>query len=565
MITPRFNPDDLHDKSSIQDVNSDQETSARPIYSFINPDHDDIIIKVVGVGGGGSHAVKNMQKAGIRGVDFMVVNTDRQALRNNPVQKKIQIGTTLTGGLGAGSNAEVGEKAAQESRQEIIDALSDGTRMVFITAGMGGGTGTGASPIIAEVARELGILTVGIVTLPFSTEGVPKMERAFKGVAALKEYCDTVLVILNDKLVEVFGSLSYLDAYQKADSVLLTAAKSIAEIITVEGHPNVDFNDVKTVMQDSRTSVMGTGIASGENACRTAAAQALDSPLLNNYNIAGAKFILVGIFFGKVSPNIAEIDQVNSDIQEQTGFNSELKFSAFQDPDLEDEIRVTVIATGFEDDDPFYGYSRPSEMSGNARERVVRETAKTVHLSPNKAPAAPSQQAAAPQQQQTYQQPQSPQQTNNASRPLFTKDEHERAASYQQQQQQAPKQSPQTPRTTVNLDGTLMLNGFSVPAEDPTDKIFAEQSLSDNRLDALVEQRKARQERQRQLNDLKRQGVNGVASPEGIKMMNEPTWLRMNIDLNDNVNPGSRQVSRTTVNMDNELRENNRFLHDNID
>jgi cell division protein FtsZ len=307
------------------------------------------IIKVFGIGGGGSNAVNHMYKQGIHGVDFFVVNTDIQALQMSPVPNKIQIGQHLTQGLGAGAKPEVGRDAALESKEEIRNLLQNNTKMLFVTAGMGGGTGTGAAPVIAEIARDLGILTVGIVTAPFQFEGKPKKERAIAGIDMLKQYCDTVIVILNDRLRDVYGKGSMSEAFRQADNVLLKAAKSIAEIITVPGIINVDFQDVSTVMSRAGAAVMGSATAEGENRATRAAEGALTSPLLNNTDIFGAKHILLSIVTASEDDfQMEELEYITQYVQEQAGEQAEVIFGHAIDPDLGKAINVTIIATGFE-------------------------------------------------------------------------------------------------------------------------------------------------------------------------------------------------------------------------
>ncbi|OJW73504.1 MAG: cell division protein FtsZ [Candidatus Amoebophilus sp. 36-38] len=308
------------------------------------------IIKVIGVGGGGGNAVNNMYKRGIQDVTFIVCNTDEQALQNSPVQHKLQIGINLTSGLGAGANPEVGKNAAIESKEEIQALLNDGTKMLFVTAGMGGGTGTGAAPVIASIASKLGILTVGIVTLPFAFEGKKKLLQAQAGIKELRQHCDTVLVILNDRLRQVLGNLSIGNAFAQADNVLTTAAKSIAEIITVPGYVNVDFEDVKTVMKKAGAAVMGSAQAEGEGRARKAAELALTSPLLDYKDIHGAKKILLSIVSGQEAEmHMDELATITDYIQEQVGEDAEMIFGHGSDKQLKESIRVTVIATGFED------------------------------------------------------------------------------------------------------------------------------------------------------------------------------------------------------------------------
>jgi len=310
------------------------------------------IIKVIGVGGGGSNAVNHMFNRGIKDVEFVVCNTDAQALNASPIPNKLQIGIALTEGLGAGANPERGREAALESKEEIRELLSNYTKMVFITAGMGGGTGTGAAPVIAQIARDLDILTVGIVTAPFSFEGTKKIEQAKKGIEELRKYCDTVLVISNDKLLEMFRKLTMSQAYAQADNILTTAAKSIAEIITVQAHVNVDFEDVKTVMRNSGTAVMGSAKAEGEDRAIRAIEEALMSPLLNNRDIRGAKKILISIMSSdKAEMTMDEFAIITNYVIEKSGEASEVIYGTGIDSTLGDSIRVTVIATGFSVED----------------------------------------------------------------------------------------------------------------------------------------------------------------------------------------------------------------------
>jgi cell division protein FtsZ len=305
------------------------------------------IIKVVGVGGGGSNAVNHMYKLGIKDVEFIVCNTDLQALNSSPVPNKLQIGTNLTEGLGCGANPEVGRAAAMESKEQIREVLQ-GTKMVFITAGMGGGTGTGAAPVIAKIAKEMDILTVGIVTMPFGFEGRKKTGQAQAGLDAMRASCDTVLAILNDQLRQMFGNLSISQAFGEADGVLTTAAKSIAEIITLAGYVNVDFQDVRTVMLNAGAAVMGSAETSGEDRALRAAQQALASPLLENCDIMGAKRILLSIMSGEEAElQMDELSTITEFIQEQAGDECEVIFGHGVDEGLGNSIRVTVIATGF--------------------------------------------------------------------------------------------------------------------------------------------------------------------------------------------------------------------------
>ena len=319
-------------------------------FEFDMPSHHKSIIKVIGVGGGGSNAVNFMNSIGIRNVEFIICNTDIQALHSSSVKNQLQIGMELTKGLGAGANPIKGKEAALESSHEIRELLrNDGTKMLFITAGMGGGTGTGAAPIIAQIAKELDILTVGIVTLPFEFEGKLKMDKALTGIDELKVSCDSVITILNQRLIEIYGELSQTKAFEKADNIIATSAKCIAEIITVPGQINVDFEDIKTVMKDAGSSVLGSAEASGINRAQEAVENAINSPLLNDKDIDGAKKILLNIVSGGGDNELStiELNTITKLVNKSASPNVEFIFGTAIDGDLEDKVRVTIIATGF--------------------------------------------------------------------------------------------------------------------------------------------------------------------------------------------------------------------------
>lgn len=305
------------------------------------------IIKVIGVGGGGSNAVNHMFRCGIKDVEFVVCNTDQQALEDSPVPVKVALGAQLTEGRGAGNKPEQGRQSAIENIEELELLLSTNTKMVFITAGMGGGTGTGAAPVIAKAAHDLGVLTVGIVTIPFRFEGQRRLNQAIEGIRELNEHVDSLLVINNEKLREIYGDLTISDAFSQADNVLTTAAKGIAEIITVHGYVNVDFADVQTVMTESGVAIMGSAKAKGENRAMEAIREALTSPLLNNNNINGAKNILLNITSGKKEVTMSEIGRINDFVQECAGSNANIIWGNGNDESLDDFLSVTVIATGF--------------------------------------------------------------------------------------------------------------------------------------------------------------------------------------------------------------------------
>jgi cell division protein FtsZ len=315
--------------------------------SFDLPKNQSNVIKVIGVGGGGSNAINHMFKQGIKGVDFIVCNTDSQALQNSPVPNKIQLGVNLTEGLGAGANPDVGQQSAIESVGDIEKMLDTNTKMVFITAGMGGGTGTGAAPVIAQLAKERDILTVGIVTLPFSFEGKVRQDQAKLGIEKLRKQVDSLIVINNNKLREVYGNLGFKAGFSKADEVLATASRGIAEVITHHYTQNIDLRDVKTVLFDSGTAIMGSSISYGDNRAKEAIVAALDSPLLDDNKITGAKNVLLLIVSGTNEITMDEIAEINEHIQGEAGNNANIIMGVGEDESLGDSIAVTIIATGF--------------------------------------------------------------------------------------------------------------------------------------------------------------------------------------------------------------------------
>src|SRR5690554_947599 len=327
---------------------------------FDMPKEQSSIIKVIGVGGGGSNAVNHMYKQGFTGVDFVVCNTDKQALDASPVPFKIQLGESLTEGRGAGTIPEIGMNAAIENIDDIKEVLANNTKMVFVTAGMGGGTGTGAAPVIAKTAREMGILTVGIVTVPFGFEGRKRRQQAEEGLQNMRESVDTLLVINNERLREIFGNLTLGNAFSQADDVLSTAAKGIADVISVTGAINVDFNDVNTVMKDSGVAVMGSAEAEGENRAIEAVKAAMSSPLLNDNDIEGAEYVLLNITYGDIEVLMDEISDITDFIQDAAGSTADVIWGHGYDSTLGDKISVTLIATGF-NRQPVTGFERAPE------------------------------------------------------------------------------------------------------------------------------------------------------------------------------------------------------------
>ena len=332
--------------------------------AFDLPKNQSNVIKVIGVGGGGSNAINHMFKQGIKGVDFVICNTDAQALNNSGVPNKIQLGINLTEGLGAGANPEIGSKAALESAEDIKNMLNVNTKMVFITAGMGGGTGTGAAPVIAQMAKEMDILTVGIVTMPFSFEGKIRNDQAQIGIETLREHVDSLVVINNNKLRDVYGNLGFKAGFSKADEVLSTASKGIAEVITHHYTQNIDLRDAKTVLSNSGTAIMGSATSSGSNRAQEAIMKALDSPLLNDNKITGAKNVLLLIVSGNEEITIDEIGEINDHIQEQAGHGANIIMGVGDDSLLEDSISVTIIATGFNID-------QQDEISNTEAKKVI--------------------------------------------------------------------------------------------------------------------------------------------------------------------------------------------------
>lgn len=332
--------------------------------TFDLPKNQSNVIKVIGVGGGGSNAINHMFQQGIKGVDFVICNTDSQALQNSGVPNKIQLGVNLTEGLGAGANPEIGEQAAHESIEDIRTMLDTNTKMVFITAGMGGGTGTGAAPVIAKIAKEMDILTVGIVTMPFEFEGKIRIAQAQKGIDTIREHVDSLVVINNNKLREVYGNLGFKAGFSKADEVLSTASRGIAEVITHHYTQNIDLRDAKTVLSNSGTAIMGSSTSSGTNRASEAIMKALDSPLLNDNKIAGAKNVLLLIVSGSQEITIDEIGEINDHIQAEAGYGANIIMGVGEDESLEESISVTIIATGFNVD-------QQDEISNTEVKKVV--------------------------------------------------------------------------------------------------------------------------------------------------------------------------------------------------
>ncbi len=526
---------------------------------FELPQEENSIIKVIGVGGGGSNAVNHMYRLGIKGVDFIICNTDKQALEKSPVPNKIQLGELSTKGLGAGSIPDVGRDAALESINEIKTYLGDNTQMVFITAGLGGGTGTGAAPVIASIARELGILTVGIVTIPFAFEGKKRRAQAEAGLEELKKYVDTLLVIGNDKLREIYGNLKMSEAFEHADDVLTGAAKSIAEIISLHMHINVDFNDVKTVMKDSGVAIMGSAVASGERRAVKAVEQALSSPLLNDNDISGARHVLLNIMSGTDDIDMDEFGEITDYIQESSGGTAELITGYGTDPSLGDNVSVTIIATGFK-----------SKQSTGFEAPVFKER-KIVNLDEKvvETPVAESKQITIIDEIQsnepfvfTKENPEieiintitiSPVAEEKGNEPQFTPGDIKEEVS-----QPTIESSTVTEFTFNTVD--------EATAKTASDEYQAEFENQQTQQVSREEQIRLAQERIRKLKDITLK----MKSPEGLAALEKQTaFERKNIVLENKTPSTESNVSRYTLSESDdkkiEIRPNNSFLHDNVD
>lgn len=517
------------------------------MFQFDLPDHHKSIIKVIGVGGGGSNAVGHMYNQGIKDVEFIIANTDAQALKSNSIPNKLQLGVNLTEGLGAGANPQVGEKAAMESKEDIRDMLSNNTKMIFITAGMGGGTGTGAAPVIAGIAKELGILTVGIVTSPFSFEGKRKTGAAENGIAQMRANCDTVLVISNDKLREIHGNLSIRQAFAHADDILSTAAKSIAEIITVTSEVNVDFQDVKTVMKDSGPAVMGSGQAAGDNRAQRAVDAALSSPLLDNTDIKGAQKILLSIAYGEEAElTMDELTEITDFIEMKAGFEADVIFGQGLDVTLGESLRVTVIATGFATKEIGSEVKRRTVYDLDSAKEIPQANQEEKQPEPTRFTFAPQQPIATPQKEATkpednsdrvvytfdFNQPEKPQEVTNE------KKEYDDTPLFQFSDQFETKDAQEAPKSQLELERE--------EAEYKRQLLIKQSEERIKRLKALSSDQSA---------DLK-------TFKEKLEV---PAYLRRNISLKDAPHSSEDNISRYNLNDDNDIMGNNKFLHDNVD
>ncbi len=542
---------------------------------FDLPKETSSIIKVIGVGGGGSNAVNHMYDQGIIGVDFIVCNTDRQALDISPVPYKIQLGTSLTEGRGAGAIPEIGMNAAIENIEEIKELLSQNTKMVFVTAGLGGGTGTGAAPVIAKVAKEMGILTVGIVTVPFNFEGRKRRQQAEDGLEKIRQNVDTLLVINNERLREITGNLTIGNAFSQADDVLTIAAKGIAEVISVTGAINVDFNDVKTVMKDSGHAIMGSATAEGENRAITAVQQALASPLLDDSDINGAQYVLLNITYGDKEVLMDEISEITDYIQDEAGSTADVIWGHGYDATLGDKIGITLIATGFNTGNNVGFYKAPEKTVRSLDDEPKNEIVKPLD---------------SPTQVNSY----TPPVVNETTVEPFLKNELvEPTVNVQNVVEPAVNTLPVTEEPflreekaddngvqfnwEISSPAQVVENTTVTPEPEPVVEKVVRHVLEDDNnekvnLDTVTaksilspeEQQRRNQERLSKIQDY----TSKLKKAEGItEFENEPAYVRRNIQLDNSQKSTQETVSRFGLTEDEtgtSLRNNN-FLHDNVD
>jgi cell division protein FtsZ len=494
---------------------------------FEIPKNQSSILKVIGVGGGGSNAVNYMYELNLEGVDFVVCNTDSQALAESPVPNKIQLGPHLTQGLGAGANPEIGKQASEESLEDISKSLKVNTKMAFITAGMGGGTGTGGAPVVAKVCRELGILTVGIVTTPFAYEGRKRMKQAQEGIDRLREYVDTILIISNDKLRQQFGNLPFTAAFAKADNVLATAAKCITDVITTSGDMNLDFADVTTVMKNGGVAILGAAQVSGDQRALRAVEEAISSPLLNDNDIRGAKWMLLNVTSapGEHEHTLDELDDVQAYLQQQAGDNCDIILGIGHDESLGDQIGVTVIATGFNYQELKELPERPKEQE---RKIVVR-----LGENPAQQPAVSlPEESAAPAAQEDPLAPKLVERSTNEPRPLKPlpipmAEQPRRFPLSMESRLEDDSNEPAAEQATAEMTITVR---EEAPQQEPSVTIgghtLTAEELEERR--RFEEQKRALEERAERLRRLSFNIKGGEGTDD---MENVPAYLRRNADL----------------------------------
>ena len=543
---------------------------------FDLPKEQSSIIKVIGVGGGGSNAVNHMYRLGIKGVDFVVCNTDHQALDTSPVPTKIPLGQSLTEGRGAGSIPDVGKNAAIENLDDVIEILAKNTKMIFVTAGMGGGTGTGAAPVIAQAARDMGILTVGIITVPFTFEGRKRRTQAEEGIEKMREAVDTLLVINNDKLREMFGNLTLVNAFENADDVLAIAAKGIAEVISVTGQINVDFNDVNTVMKDSGVAIMGSAEGEGENRAVNCVEKALNSPLLNDNNIDGAKYVLLNITYGTQAVLMDEISEITDYIQEEAGSTADVIWGHGYDESLGDKLCVTIIATGF-NTTPHTGLSmkapkknimnledesvvEDSSILENQDSTIIEETKEEQIEYDNISETATKRFVLNEEDSELENE------TENKDEHLVSTNtivDHDESLNDDGKVRflLEEDESSNTDTELKNLESPHIVEAnpsqvSEEPVNDKELKTIESKAISDERLERI------------------RKATEKLRSPLGLnEMESEPAYKRRNVDLKDVQYSDEQSSSRYTlwenINENGEketgLSDNNSFLHDNVD
>lgn len=553
------------------------------------------IIKVIGVGGGGGNAVNHMYKQGISGVDFIVCNTDAQALELSPIPNKVQLGISLTEGMGAGADPDVGENSAIESIEDIKRMLGTNTKMLFITAGMGGGTGTGASPVLAKAAKELGILTVAIITTPFTFEGKRRRSQAEEGLSELRKYVDSYLVISNDRLREIFGNLTMTAAFAKADDILTTAAKGIAEIITIPGYVNVDFKDVRTVMNDSGVAIMGNAIAEGDDRALRAVEGALASPLLKDNEIEGARYILLNITSGTKEVTMDEVAIITDYIQEKAGLSADLIWGNCIDENFEDELSVTIIATGFQTSEERDKERENTKVSMPLTAEPVNSFVKPVsQVAPKEMPVTNS--FVTPVQRVDSPAPSTNNSPNNLQSDLFTapKNAVQQHAAVEEPQvirhdlgfDRSYEEEPTADENDFQLKTSPSVFQFQMPTvfdsysssssatpeheEKPT---FSSSTTNDQISVPQVEEEQVSFEDQlvrtkERILRLKELSMKLKSSNGLHELENEPAYKRKQMSLEDTPHSSQSQVSRFTLSFEDgntEIRPNNSFLHDNVD
>lgn len=547
---------------------------------FEIPKNQSSIIKVIGVGGGGSNAVNYMHNLDIESVDFVICNTDSQALALSPVANKIQLGPHLTAGLGAGANPEVGKQASEESFEDISKILKVNTRMAFITAGMGGGTGTGGAPVVAKICRELGILTVGIVTTPFTYEGRKRMKQAQEGIDRMREHVDTILIISNDKLRQQFGNLPFTQAFAKADDILATATKCITDVINTTGQINVDFADVCTVMKNGGVAILGSSSVSGEDRALHAVEQALNSPLLNDSDIRGAKWILLNITSsaGEFEHTMDEAEAIQAYVQQQAGENCDVILGMGHDPNLGDKISVTVIATGFNHKE--VNIEMPAARSNEPEKIIVQLNNGVTNTTPAPAPApvatAPAPEAPKASLEPTLVEMKAPQGLFDP-KPAFPASQEQKETFNLELKEDAaaPVVASTTPapvaeQSAGDIPMQVVIKNEPVaqqPVMTPGGRMLTEFEMEEKR--RFEEQKKALEERADRLRMMS-YNLKGAEAKDDIE--NVPAYMRRNINVDDKQASTDTHYSGYSVGTNNDDQSNssngkgflqtiNTFLH----